>query len=217
MSAIFNTDGVPSYSSSGTKLWPIFLALHELPPAVRFAKGNMILAGLWQGKGNPPFFQYMAEFGEEMFRLFTRGIVISPPDVLGKSVPVRLGMFLGIMDLQAKSYVLNMSHHNGQNGCITCEEPGQAVKHGKGTARCYLYRSVEQSFPERQSDDLKQTIGPNPPPPPSAKSNQRHLWPFWVGFHAVVQFGFRHGARLHAWPIAWSAQNSPQKGVFPEQ
>ena len=41
ISAVFNSDGIPLYSSFNVKLWP-FLANNELPPAVRFARENMI-------------------------------------------------------------------------------------------------------------------------------------------------------------------------------
>ena len=31
ISVIFNTDGAPLYSSSSVSLWPVFLAINELP------------------------------------------------------------------------------------------------------------------------------------------------------------------------------------------
>ena len=37
ISGLFNTDGVPLYSSSNVKLWPIFIAINELPPSYRFS------------------------------------------------------------------------------------------------------------------------------------------------------------------------------------
>lgn len=56
LTAIFNTDGINLYSSSKIELWPIFLAINELSPSLRFARENIILAGIWQGKGKPPIF-----------------------------------------------------------------------------------------------------------------------------------------------------------------
>ena len=35
ISFIFNTDGAPLYSSSGVSLWPVFLAINELPSPER--------------------------------------------------------------------------------------------------------------------------------------------------------------------------------------
>ena len=109
----------------------MFLAINELPAASRFARENMILATIWQGKNNPPFSLYMHAFGEEMCKLYEEGFLVSPP---GVSTPttVRIGVFLATMDLQAKGYVLNMTMHNGKFGCCTCEEEGVRVKQGKG-------------------------------------------------------------------------------------
>lgn len=36
ISFIFNTDGAPLYSSSGVSLWPVFLAINELPSPDRY-------------------------------------------------------------------------------------------------------------------------------------------------------------------------------------
>jgi hypothetical protein len=39
---------------------------------------------------------------------------------------------LASVDLQAKAYIANMTMHIGDYGCLTCEEKGLNVKHGKG-------------------------------------------------------------------------------------
>lgn len=158
ISAIFNTDGIPLYSSSNVKLWPVFLAVNELPPASRFSRENMILAAIWQGKSKPPFSQYMCAFGEEMCELYNEGFSITPPGS-SESQKVRMAVLLGTMDLQAKAYVLNMTMHNGQYGCCTCEEPGETVRQGGGYARCYPYRSSDNLPHLRESDDLKYEKG----------------------------------------------------------
>ncbi|XP_070537055.1 uncharacterized protein [Ptychodera flava] len=153
VSAVFNTDGIPLYSSSNVKLWPVFLAINELPPATRFARENMILAAIWQGKNKPPFTQYLGAFSEAMVKLHDEGLVITPPGA-PTPITVRMGVYLGTMDLQAKAYVLNMTMHNGQYGCSTCEEPGETVRQGKGYARTYPYRSPEQQPTIRDSHDV---------------------------------------------------------------
>lgn len=63
----------------------------------------------------------MCTFGEEMHILYVEGFPLKVEDALD-SINVRLGVFLATMDLQAKAYVLNMTMHNGQYGCNTCEE-----------------------------------------------------------------------------------------------
>lgn len=36
LSLIFNTDGVPLFKSSKQKIWPVYLAINELPPKQRY-------------------------------------------------------------------------------------------------------------------------------------------------------------------------------------
>ncbi|XP_070537874.1 uncharacterized protein [Ptychodera flava] len=152
ISTIFNTDGVPLYTSTGVKLWPVFLAINELPPGHRFSRDNMILAGIWQGKNAPPFREYMNAIGVEIGNLYNNGLVVDPHDEKGQK-NVKVAIILGSMDLQAKAYVMNMTMHNGESGCITCKEKGLVVKQGKGHARCYPYR------PPGQREDMRTTEG----------------------------------------------------------
>ena len=93
ISGIFNTDGIPLYKSAHVKLWPIFLAINEIPLRQRFARENMVLVGIWQGKGSPPFLQYMNKFGEEMCSLFNEGLSVNRGSTV---VTIKLGIFLGI-------------------------------------------------------------------------------------------------------------------------
>lgn len=51
---------------------------------------------------------------------------------------------------------LNMTMHNGQFGCISCEEPGQHVQQGRGGARTYAHKTPDQKPAMRTSDKLKQ-------------------------------------------------------------
>lgn len=45
-----------------------------------------------------------------------------------------------------------MSHHNGINGCITCEEEGFTTKQGKGHTRCYPFK--DPPAPMRTSESV---------------------------------------------------------------
>jgi len=159
LSGIFNTDGFPLYSSSKVKLWPIFLATNEIPLSQRFSRDNMVLAGIWQGKGNPPFLHYLNAFGNAMNELYHEGLPVSFEQNEG-IVNIKVGIFLGAVDLQAKGYVLNMTMHNNECGCSTCEEPGKSVKQGKGHARCYPYRERNKRKPFKNSENIKTDLGP---------------------------------------------------------
>ena len=46
LSFVYNTVGVPVFKASNFQLWPLYLAINELPPDKRFKMDNVILAGL---------------------------------------------------------------------------------------------------------------------------------------------------------------------------
>ena len=66
LSLLFNTDGIPLYKSSKVNIWPVFLAVNELPPEEWFAKKNLILWGLLQGKGQPRFSTFFKVFTDDL-------------------------------------------------------------------------------------------------------------------------------------------------------
>ena len=146
LTLLFNTDGIPLYKSSKVNIWPVFLAINELPPEERFAKKNMVLWGLWQGKGKPRFSTFFEVFTDDLITLKLEGIVIA------NICHPKLMLSLGSTDLQGKAYLLCMSHHNGVNGCITCEEEGFTTRQGKGHVRCYPFRDPPATL--RTSDSV---------------------------------------------------------------
>lgn len=151
ITGVFNTDGVNLYSSSKIELWPIFLALNELSPAQRFSRDNILLVGIWQGKGKPPFQQFFSIFSEDMNYLYTTGVQVQiEKDVYN----VRLSILCGTTDLPAKAEMLNMSYFNGADACIACEEPGMTVRQGKGYARCFPYRVQGSRYPARNHENV---------------------------------------------------------------
>lgn len=146
LTLLFNTDGISLYKSSKVNIWPVFLAINELPPNERFVKKNMILWGLWQGKGKPRFSTFFEVFTEDLITLKHEGLTVTD-----KCHP-KLMLSLGSTDLQGKAYLLSMSHHNGECGCSTCEEEGFTTKQGKGHVRCYPFRDPPATL--RTSDSV---------------------------------------------------------------
>ena len=153
LSGIFNTDGVQLYSSSSVKLWPIYVAINELPIKERFRRENLILAGLWQGKGQPPYYHYIDKFSNEISILYNDGIDVPLRNAGTKNI--KLGIFLTTLDLPAKCKVLNITQYNGKFGCSTCEEPGERARQGKGTTQFYPYHPPTVKPKMRESLDMK--------------------------------------------------------------
>lgn len=149
ITAVINTDGVNLYSSSKVELWPIFMAINELNPRIRFSRNNVLLVAIWQGKGKPPFKQYIECLAPHMNSLYREGINMV---LNGNKINVKVKVVCGVFDLPAKAGILNMNYYNGTNACITCEEPGLTVPQGNGSARSYPYRNGQHTL--RKHEDV---------------------------------------------------------------
>ena len=89
---------------------------------------------------------------------FPPGITLKLPKV-ETPIKVRVAILLGATDLQGKAYLTNMTQHNGESGCITCEEPGVIVAQGNGHTRCYPYKSSLERAPSHTTKTLlEQTL-----------------------------------------------------------
>lgn len=62
ISFIFNADGVPVFKSSKVSIWPLYLIVKELPHHKRFAKENMLFAGMWFGEKKPAMWTFLKPF-----------------------------------------------------------------------------------------------------------------------------------------------------------
>lgn len=155
LTAVLNTDGINLFSSSKVELWPIFIAINELSPKRRFARENLFLIGIWQGKGKPPFKVLMEQVGADLNELYNEGVQIVMTD---KVIVTKLAVILGVFDLPAKASLLNMTYFNGADSCITCEEPGIRVKQGKGTSQCIPYREESQKAKLRTHEEVKEQM-----------------------------------------------------------
>ena len=52
---ILNTDGANVCKSPATSAWPLFIAVADLPPKIRQAFENIVLAALFVGQSIPDF------------------------------------------------------------------------------------------------------------------------------------------------------------------
>lgn len=133
------TDGIPLFSSSSVSLWPVYLLINELSPKERFQRTNMVLWGIWQGVGKPKMCMLLRHLVLDLLILYNYGVTFT---VEGQTITSKAMLVVATMDLQARSYVLNMTQHNGVNGCLYCKEPGVVVSSGKGTCRSYPYNKT---------------------------------------------------------------------------
>jgi hypothetical protein len=118
-------------------LWPIFLAINELSPGLRFSRENIILAGIWQGKGKPPFRYFIEAFSKELNKLSSDGFNVKVGCMM--TILVKVVVVCITVDLPAKAELLCMVYFNGRFACITCEDEGEVAKQGRGHAMTYPY------------------------------------------------------------------------------
>ena len=127
---ILNTDGIPLFKSSSTALWPVYLEIANLPPALRFRHNNTITCAVWVGRTKPinmnvllkPVMEDINHMNVVGFRVnTTEGVKI-----------IRIKLLFGIFDMIAKAAVLNIKQFNGSFGCPTCLHPAnvlETIKH----------------------------------------------------------------------------------------
>lgn len=154
ISFVWNTDGVPVFHSSKFGIWPLYLAVNELPYCQRFTKENMVLAGRWFGDLKPIMELYLQPFHQSLSTLEIDGVPCTLPN---KNIIHVRGMLLaGSADLPARSLVLNMNNSNGNCGCAKCKQPGETLHvSAKGHVHVYPFQTDNPSGPPRTHDETK--------------------------------------------------------------
>lgn len=124
ISFMWYTDGIPLFKSSAFAIWPVYLAINELPYKERFKKENIILAGLWFGNKKPVPYLFLRAFKESL-EIIYRGITLKISNI--KKILVRGLIICCTCDLPAKSLFYNMNQFNGYYGCPLCKLIGKRI------------------------------------------------------------------------------------------
>ena len=115
---ILSTDGVTFVNSSTSHpMYPVWLAVAQLPPILRNSKKNIALAALFVGKGKPNWKEIVRILKQELKRVVT----VTMPS--SKKFFLKFNVVLIVADLIAKPQLLNMYQHNGYYGCQYCTHP----------------------------------------------------------------------------------------------
>lgn len=139
-----NTDGFPMYKSSGYSMWPLELAVNELPEHERW--DNLLLAAIWFGREKRNINCFLRPFVEEMNHLSSTGFAWT--DQNGASQTTRVFPGPVTVDTVARALVMNMTMFNGAYGCAWCESEGTVVSKGSGHSRVY---PLEQKQPKERT------------------------------------------------------------------
>ena len=113
ISLIMNSDGVRFIKSSPKHLWPVWLALANLPPKMRCAFKNIVLAALWSGIGKPDWDKLFSEISE---KLSCQPII----QYKKTNFAIVAKVIVLVSDIPATASMLNMNHHRAKYGCTLC-------------------------------------------------------------------------------------------------
>ena len=128
------SDGVNIKKSTLKKeVWPIWIQIADLPPRIRMARKNIVLAALYVGNRHPDWKDLVPELKNEILM----GIEIEFAEQVMYIVEFKVRLL--ISDLGAKSHMLNMFNFNGFYGCHFCNVPGKTI----GRTHAY-YPYIEQ-------------------------------------------------------------------------
>ena len=144
LSLIMNSDGVRFVKSTPKQLWPVWIALANLPPVLRCSFCNIVLASLWYGHGKPNWDQIFGDLSSEL----SEGFSINYKNSCFK---VRAEVILLVSDLPATASMLNMHHHLATYGCTLCLVKTETVDR----TRYYPHRSFAMRTPEVHQSHLR--------------------------------------------------------------
>ena len=135
------TDGVNIKKLTFKKeLWPVWLQVADLPPKLRMARKNIVLAALYVGNALPDWNEIRPKIKSE---LSSTCVLYFADDMC---INVSFKVKLLVCDLGAKSHVLNMFKFNGFFGCHYCTAEGKTI----GRTRSY--------YPFDQSRDIREPV-----------------------------------------------------------
>ena len=116
LNLIVSTDGVNIKKTTFKKeLWPIWIQVADLPPILRMARKNIVLAALFVGSQAPDWTTIVPHLRAE---LVSNVEVVVHGDY---RLSVRLNCISIVADMCAKAHVLNMFQFNGFFGCHYCD------------------------------------------------------------------------------------------------
>ncbi|KAL1452380.1 hypothetical protein MTO96_027913 [Rhipicephalus appendiculatus] len=140
-----NSGGSPVFNSSSYSIWPIQLALNELPPRLRW--NNIMTPVLWYGKEHPDMTLVLQAFVRQLEELNKTGLRWEFADTVVKSKV----FCICCADSPARAAMQHMVQFNGYYGCSWCYHPGVNVD---GTVKYCL----STPFPDRTDEEAVQDM-----------------------------------------------------------
>ncbi|KAK3932964.1 Halomucin [Frankliniella fusca] len=137
ISFMWYSDGVSIFKSSSFSIWPLCLVINELPYKMRTLPENILLVGLWFGKGKPSPNVFLKPLQKNMKTFTQDGHTFKLPD--NSLVLVKGKILCGTCDLPAKCNFLLFKQFNSYFGCPKCMIEGGRAAVNNSTVQVYPY------------------------------------------------------------------------------
>ena len=103
------------------ELWPVWIQVADLPPNLRMARQNIVLAALFVGCSHPDWDTLVPHLFDEL----KTGIELEMGNQAIYKISFKVRLL--ISDLGAKNHMLNMLKFNGFYGCHFCTAKGKTI------------------------------------------------------------------------------------------
>lgn len=134
-----NSDGFPYGKSTRKQLWPNFLAVVNIEPAMR--SKYIALERICFTPTKPHLVPFMTQFAEKMQKLVDHGFVWRHP---GNGLEITSKVFVvgSALDASARAPIMNMNYYNAEFGCSFCEI--KCISRGKnqGPGKIYPFNEI---------------------------------------------------------------------------
>ncbi|XP_046386311.1 uncharacterized protein LOC124165677 isoform X1 [Ischnura elegans] len=135
-----NVDGLPISKSSGSQLWPILIAIVELPEIIPFP------VGVYHGKEKPESCDdFMGNFIDELCLTLDEGI-----NVGSRNIKVSVHSF--VCDAPARAFLLQIKSHTAYSSCPKCTVEGDYIKNRVSFLDSHCSLRTNESFREKRDD-----------------------------------------------------------------
>jgi Transposase family tnp2 len=145
----WNTDGASATKSTKCSIWPIQVAVNEIPYKER--KQHLMLTSLWQGD-KPCMDTFLRPFVDELIDLHVNGIQ------LANGTSVKVHCLVASVDSVARPLLQNIKQFNGDYGCSFCLKKGERVTRGAGTSHVYCGEVEEFRNADQHLHDATEAI-----------------------------------------------------------
>ena len=144
-----NLDAAEKFKSSKSSVYPLMIAVNELPPILRGS--NLIVPFVFQRDDDNDFDdRFLAPFIEELNKLSAEGFNWLS-SISGTNQTTHVIPFCYVMDAMMKPKLLGITHPTGYNSCPSCFVIGEWVQKGKGGSVIFL--STDAGSLEKRTED----------------------------------------------------------------